>query len=145
MHAEHETTDTDTAGGGPMWQSRAVLPSEHDFGRQGGAVTHSTGTRVMPLTVAQVSPHQLMTQTGLPPNVRGQAAPHAPALPRKSIAIRDFPLPCGGWHHSVLLFQKRQISIWPRLRDPRICSDWTGCRQRLHLRGLLFFGEEARA
>lgn len=67
VHAQHETTDSDAAGRGQMWQSRDVLPSEHDFGRQGGAATHSTGTRVRPGSVAKVSSHQLMTQTGLPP------------------------------------------------------------------------------
>lgn len=123
IHAEYEPRDTDTAGRGQMWQSRAVLPSEHDLGRQGGAVTHSTTTRGQPVSVAKVSSHQLMTRTGLRPDVRCQAASHAPTLPRKSITIWGFPLHCCGLHPSVLLLQKRQINIWPRLWDPRICSD----------------------
>lgn len=31
--AEHEAIDMETAGGGQIWQSWAILPSEHDFGR----------------------------------------------------------------------------------------------------------------
>ena len=59
MYTSQEAIVTGTTGGGPMWQSQAVLPSEHEFGKQEGSVTHSTWTKATPFPVAKVSTHQL--------------------------------------------------------------------------------------
>lgn len=40
MYSAYEAIDTKTTDGDQMWQSGAVLPSEHEFGKQGG-VTYS--------------------------------------------------------------------------------------------------------
>ena len=58
MYTAQKAIGTETTSRDPMWQSQAVLPSEHKFGKQEGSVTHSTWTKAMPFPVAKVSTHQ---------------------------------------------------------------------------------------
>lgn len=55
LFGEYETIDMETAGGGQIWQSRAVLPLNMTWGGKEGTVTHSTWTKAMSIPVVKVS------------------------------------------------------------------------------------------
>lgn len=82
MHLEYEAIGVETTDEDLMWQSWAVLPSEHAFGRQGGISYSSHMGRGHTNSSCKGVNTPALTKNGLSSHVRFQAASHVLTLPR---------------------------------------------------------------